>query len=80
MASQPQPRSGDDGTNAGGLRRFALGVLVGLVAFGSIASWYRSQHSPAGYATWSRREETPALDLVVFSWRRPDLDDITPPF
>ncbi|MFB6166292.1 MAG: hypothetical protein ABEJ31_14120 [Haloarculaceae archaeon] len=58
----------------------AAGAAAGLAAAGGLALWYASKHSPAGYATWSRREETVAPDSLVFSWRRPDRDDVAPPF
>ncbi|WP_435178918.1 hypothetical protein [Halorussus sp. AFM4] len=61
-------------------RHLAVGAALGLAAAAGVASWRRSKHAPAGYVTWSRREETPAPDSLVYIWRRKNLGDIAPPF
>lgn len=68
------------GGRGSSLRSVAVGALLGLAAAAGVASWLRSKDAPGGYVTWSRREETPAPDSLVFIWRRTDLGDIAPPF
>lgn len=70
--------SGSD--RASSLRPLAVGAALGLAAAAGVASWRRSKHAPGGYVTWSRREETPAPDSLVYIWRRRSLGDIAPPF
>lgn len=69
-----------DRSGSASLRTLATAVLGGLALAGWVAVWYVSKHSPAGFETWSRREETVAPSSLVFSWRRPHLEDISPPF
>lgn len=76
--ASPDERSDSDGGSS--LAVGALGVVAGLVAAGVLALLYRTKHSPAGYATWTRREETVAPPGLVYIWRRADTDAISPPF
>lgn len=71
----------EDGADGGSPLWFAvLGVLAGLATAAFVGIWYRSVHSPGGYVTWSRREETTAPASLVYIWRRANTDDISPPF